>query len=97
MGSTSKARKPCSATLCSFVHIDRDPDKGPADRSAQMATNRVYKGARAFALPSLGAAAQFIAPEYNLSGVTLLRPLDATRVSAISLPFQEITPPGLVS
>ena len=55
------------------------------------------KGARAFALPSLGAAAQFIAPEYNLSGVTLLRPLDATRVTAISLPFQEITPPGLFS
>ena len=54
-------------------------------------------GARAFALPSLGAAAQFIAPEYNLSGATLSRPLDATRVSAISLPFQEITPPGIFS
>ena len=55
------------------------------------------KGDRAFALPSLGAAAQYIAPEFNLYGVTLSRPLDATRVSAISLPFQEITPPGLFS
>jgi len=55
------------------------------------------KGARALALPSLGASAQFIAPEFNLSGVTLSRPSDATRVSAISLPSQEITPPGLFS
>ena len=54
-------------------------------------------GDRAFALPSLGAAAQYIAPEFNLYSVTLSRPLDATRVSAISLPFQEITPPGLFS
>ena len=55
------------------------------------------EGDRAFTLPSLGAAAQFIAPEFNLYGVTLSRPLDATRVSAISQPFQEITPPGLFS
>jgi hypothetical protein len=29
--------------LSSFMHVDRDPDKGPADPSAQMATNRVCK------------------------------------------------------
>ena len=54
-------------------------------------------GDSAFALPSLGASAQFIAPEFNLYGFALSRPSDATRVSAISLPFQEITPPGLFS
>jgi hypothetical protein len=93
-----QSHKPCSTTFDSHLPSIRDLHKRLQDfRTRNGHEPASGMGDRACALPSLGASAQYIAPESNLHSSPLSRPSDATRVSANSLPFQEITPPGLFS